>query len=85
MTRTGTIRGEFEIEHPTTDDIYTVHVVIDYVDEDDTYDTPGSLYWEHKIEWVEDEHGNKYDTLEWLTEDLISDKLDDVLVNGLND
>ena len=85
MTRTGTIHGEFEVEHPTTDEMYKVYVVIDYVDEGDTHDTQGSLDWDYDIKWVEDYYGTKYDTLEWLTYEMRSGELENILENRIND
>ena len=58
MITKGTTYGEIDIQHPTTSDYYTIHIRIDYVNEDDTYDTQGSLDWDYEIEWVEDEDGN---------------------------
>lgn len=81
----GRTYGEFEVYHPHTDELYVVHVYIDYTKEDDTYDTPGSLDWYYKVEWVEDEHNNKHDNMDWLTYDLMYPYLETILVNGLED
>ena len=85
MTRTGTIRGEFEVEHPTTDDVYTIYVVIDYIDEDDTYDTQGSLDWDYEVEWVEHENGEQCMDTTWLTYEMMSGELENILENRIND
>lgn len=84
MTNRGTTYGEIDIQHPTTNDYYTIYVRIDYTNEDDTYDTQGSLDWYYEVEWVEDEDGNKYEKVDWITLDMIDEELEQILVNALN-
>ena len=85
MTKKGRAYGEFEIEHPTKEEIVIVHAYVDYSQEDDTYDTQGSLDWDYKIEWVEDENGKECTDTTWLTYEMMSGKLEDILIDGLND
>jgi len=79
MIRKGRIYGEVDVYHPVTDDEYRVHVYIDYVDEDDTDDTQGSLDWSYTIQWVEDEQGKVVMDMSWVTDRLIENELIDLI------
>jgi hypothetical protein len=79
MTRKGRIYGEIDVFHPVTDDEYRVHVYIDYVDEDDTEDTQGSIDWDYTIQWVDDEQGNAITDISWVTDKLIENELIDLI------
>jgi hypothetical protein len=83
MIRKGRAYGEFEVEHPDTYEEHSVHVYIDYVDEDDTEDTQGSLDWTYTIQWVEDSNGKVVMNTGWLTLNLIENELTDILHNEL--
>lgn len=83
MIRKGRAYGEFNVEHPVTYNEYTVHVYIDYVDEDDTNDTQGSLDWNYTIQWIEDEQGKVVMDMSWITDKLIEDELENILINEL--
>lgn len=81
MIRHGSTHGQFDIEHPTTHDTYTVHVIINYSESSDSYDTPGSFEWDYGVEWVEDFEGNVVNDTAWLTHKLMNSKLQDLLSN----
>jgi len=83
MTRKGRVYGEFNVEHPVTYDEYTVHAYIDYVDEEDTNDTQGSLDWDYTIQWVKDEEDKVVTDISWITYKLIEQDLEQILINEL--
>jgi hypothetical protein len=79
-TRYGIKFADVEVCHPVTAEPFTVDVRIDYVESEQTRDTPASLDWEYTIIKVEDGDGNKVESYRhWLTHDILTKKVNQVV------